>query len=648
MQSRPAIADPRPMPDTEAVLARFFDVSNEPMTLTELDTGRMISVNPAFVELTGYGRAEVVGRRATELGLWVDPKQRERFAQRVRVEHRVDDYPVLLQTRQGERVAVQLSAAVLHQGGIDYLVTVMRDVTARDRRELQYEAILDNAVVGIAFTRDQVFQHANPRFEEMFGWPVGSIAGQFGRVVWGSDAAYAEIGRRAGTLLAGSAVFEGEFEMARRDGSLFWASVRARAIDPRRPVTGGSIWIVDDISERKRVEQALAAAKQQAEAASKAKSEFLANTSHEIRTPLNGLLGLVRLALAPDIEAGKRHDYLERIQDSAQALAGTISDILDLSKIEAGRLSLERVVFDFHALLSSVRSAYSELARAKGLAFRFDIGEGVPRWVSSDPVRLRQILANFTNNALKFTEHGMIHVRILSSAERQVRLEVVDSGPGVAADLLPRLFQPFTQADSSTTRRYGGTGLGLSICRQLAELMGGSVGAQSRLGEGSCFWAELPLEAALARRERHQARGAALEVLRGARILLAEDNVVNTLVAEAFLKQWGAQVTAVGNGADAVDAVAREGDFDAVLMDLQMPVLGGMDATIEIRRRHDAQELPIIALTADVLVSERDAALRYGMNDFLSKPIDPDRLAHALARWVRRARRVRAARVMQA
>jgi len=640
MSHRPPIVDLFPMPDSEAVLTRLFEVSPEPVTVTELETGRLLTVNPAFAAMTGYASAELVGRRAVDLGLWVDPQLRERYIERLRAEGRVDDLAVVFRSKQGLRLPLRVSATLLNQNGASYLVAVFRDVSGRERGRLQYEAILDNAVVGIAFTRDRVFQHANPRFEEMFGWPVGAIAGQSGRVVWPDDDAYAEIGRRAGPLLANCQVFEGEFQMARRDGSVFWASVRARAIDPEQPVTGGSIWIIDDVTERRCVERALAAAKEQAEAANKAKSAFLANTSHEIRTPLNGLLGLVRLALTPGVDGAKQREYLERIQDSAEALAGTITDILDLSKIEAGRLSLEHLAFDLHALLNTLRNAYSELARAKGLAFRFEIAADVPRWVNSDPVRVRQILGNFANNALKFTDRGLIEVKVSALPAGQVRLEVNDTGPGVSDELLPRLFQPFSQADNSTTRQYGGTGLGLSICRQLAELMGGQVGVVSTPGDGSCFWAELPLPRAPAQRERHAQRDTAIDALRGTRVLLAEDNVVNTLVAEAFLKQWGVQVTVVSNGADAIEAVEREhGGFDAVLMDLQMPVLGGIDATIAIRRRHSATTLPIIALTADVLVSERESALRHGMNDFLSKPIDPDRLAHALARCMRHAGR---------
>lgn len=625
------------IPNPAAVLSCLLDVSNEPMTLTELESGRLISVNPAFARLTGYAQEELVGRFAVDMGIWADPTVRERCLQRLAIEGRIDDFPVVFLSRCGQHLPLQLSASTFNQNGIDYVVAVMQDQDAHERRSLQYEAILDNAMVGIAFTRDRVFQHANPRFEEMFGWSVGGIAGQPGRVVWASDEAYAEIGRQAAPLLANSDVFEGEFEMARRDGSVFRASVRARAIDPTNPVGGGSIWIIDDITERHLADKALAAAKEQAEAASRAKSEFLANTSHEIRTPLNGLLGLVRLALVPGLEAAKQREYLERIQDSAEALAGTISDILDLSKIEAGRLTLEHLVFDLHALLHTQRNAYSVLAHAKGLGFRLEIADNVPRWVNSDPVRVRQILANFANNALKFTAQGLIDVHIAALPDGRLRIEVKDTGPGVPESLMPRLFKPFSQADSSTTRQYGGTGLGLNICRQLAELMGGQVGMKSAVGVGSCFWAELPIERAVPLHERLLERDTALDVLCGARILLAEDNVVNALVAEAMLKQWGVKVTTVINGADAIEAVEREeGAFDAVLMDLQMPVLGGVDATIAIRQRYGALQLPIIALTADVLVSERESALHHGMNDFLSKPIDPDRLAATLVRWVRR------------
>jgi PAS domain S-box-containing protein len=626
----------------DALVKRLFEVSPDPITVVELDSGKLLMLNEPFLALTGYRADELRGRDGEQMRLWVDAAERDRYFARLRSEGSVRDFAAVLQTRDGRAVPASINASVFEHEGRRWVLAIARDVSGSESRRLQLEAILDNAVVGVAFTRDRDFQHANPRFEEIFGWPPGAIVGQPGRVVWGSDAAYGEVGRVAGPLLATGAAFEGEFEMARRDGSTFWASLRARAIDPKHPGSGGTIWIVDDISRRRRTEQALAAAKEQAESASRAKSEFLANTSHEIRTPLNGLLGLVRLAQEPGVGAARLREYLERIDDSAQALAGLISDILDLSKIEAGQLTLEQVDFDLHGLIGTMRAAYAELARAKGLGFRLDIEPGVPLWVSGDPGRLRQILANYISNALKFTEHGAIEAAVRLLPDRRLRVQVRDSGPGVPADLQPRLFHPFSQADASTTRRYGGTGLGLSICRQLAVLMGGGVGMESRPGAGSVFWADLPMYEAMPRKPVEERRAAA-DALRGARILLVEDNAVNTLVAEATLRQWGAEVVVAVNGAEAVAAVAAgEPVFDAVLMDLQMPVMSGIDATIAIRQRNGAVSLPIIALTADVMVSDRDMAIRHGMNDFLSKPIDPDRLVGVLSHWVRRARAARA------
>ncbi len=639
------LAATHPALPLDAMFHRLFEASPDPTVVAEFGTGRMLMLNPQFERLIGCAPGELDGLTVPESGLWTDEVERRAYLAQLEARGRLKDYAATLNFRGRGPVPVAINASLFEHEGRRCILGTVRDVSGTQQRDLQYEAILQNASVGIAFTQDRRFQHVNPRFEEILSWPTGTLIGQSGRAVWPSDAAYAEIGRLAGPLLQSGAAFEGEFEMVRRDGQVFWASVRARAIDPRRPGSVGTIWIIDDITERRRSADALAEARDQAESASRAKSEFLANTSHEIRTPLNGLLGLVRLAQDPALAPGKLREYLEHIDDSAQALAGLISDILDLSKIEAGRLTLEQVDFDLHQLLGSVRDAYTELAAAKGLGFRFELGAGVPRWVNGDPMRLRQIVANYLSNALKFTERGAIEVRALRRADGGTRIEVCDSGPGIPPALQTRLFHPFSQADASTTRRYGGTGLGLSICRQLAVLMGGGVGMLSTPGEGSRFWADLPLRASSAPPVAQATRFAPVDALAGARILLVEDHPVNTLVAEATLTHWGAQVVTTGNGALAVEAVAAAtaaGEpFDAVLMDLQMPVLGGVDATIAIRRTHGAMLLPVIALTADVLVSERENAMRQGMNDFLSKPIDPERLVRVLAHWVRRARMAR-------
>ncbi len=454
-----------------------------------------------------------------------------------------------------------------------------------------------------------------------------------------------------GPALARGDAVEFERTMKRHDGSTFLCRLLARPIDPTHPAHGGTIWIAEDVTERRAVAAALARARDEAEAANRAKSAFLANTSHEIRTPLNGLVGLARLARQPSVDKARREQYLAQIDDSAQALAGVISDILDLSKIEAGKLRLEQTDFDLHALLESIEHGYTALADARALALTMHASGAVPRRVRGDPVRLRQIVSNFLSNALKFTAAGFVRLHVSALKPPLIRFEVEDSGPGIAQEVQARLFEPFMQADVSTTRRYGGTGLGLSICRELAQLMGGDVGVASEPGRGSRFWAELPLTAS--DEDAPSSAFAPLEdnlrLLVGLEVLVVEDNPVNMMIATTIVRQWGVIVTEAVNGAEAVAAAMARADagrpFDLVLMDVQMPVQGGHDATRALRRRFDARTLPIIALTAAALTSERDEALAAGMNDFLTKPLDAQRLQDALLRWTGAAVTGRAAAV---
>jgi PAS domain S-box-containing protein len=630
----------------DAILMRLFEVSPDPITVTAFDSGEFQMCNEAFCRLVGYSSDELKGRRATDLGLWNPPQERERYLQMATAQGGVQGFSATLHGKGGRRVPVLISATVLEQDGGRYLLAVLHDISERERRRLQHEAVLSNAMVGIATTRDRIFQLTNPRYEEMLGWSPGSLIGMPGSVVWPSSQAYEEIGAYAGPLLGKGEPIDVERELARRDGSTFWARIRARAVDPQNPKGSGTVWIIEDVTERRRNQQVLAAAKEQAEAANLAKSQFLANTSHEIRTPLNGLLGLVRLALSerdPPHSVEQLKLYLVRIQESAQTLAGIISDILDFSKIEAGQLRVELQVFDLHQMLQEVCGPYGELARAQGLAFRLNLASNLPRWVRGDALRLRQILGNYLSNALKFSELGMIDVNAVCAGPGRVRFEVTDQGVGIEAAALDRLFKPFSQADGSTTRRFGGTGLGLSICRQLAQLMGGDVGVRSQVAQGSTFWLNVPLPTV----SIPQNPSEDVDVneqdprswLRGSRVLVVEDNPVNTLVVEAMLGQWGVDVTVAEHGAQGIAAVENsEQPFDAVLMDLQMPVMGGLDATKALRIHRNAEQLPVIALTAGVLMSEREEALTLGMNDFLAKPIDPDQLAQVLAHWVSRAR----------
>ncbi len=640
---------------SEAMLSHLVATSPDLITLTDLLTGRYVMVNHAFERVTGHATADAVGRTSVDLGVWHNDEERQRFVALMQQQGSVSDLPVRFVKRGGEEFSLLVSAARFAMDRREYMVINGRDVTENERARLEREAILANASVGIAVTLNRRFVLANRHFEALYGWDAGAIIGQPGSVVWAGEAEYAEVGFLVGERLQRGEAVEVERPAQRRDGSSFLARIRGRAVDPARP-TGSTVWIVEDITERREFELALARARDDAEAASRAKSAFLANTSHELRTPLNGIVGLAHLARQPALDEGRRQQYLEQISDSAQALADIISDILDLSKIEAGKLQLETAPFDLGELLMSLQRTWGPLAAARGLVLGVDLSAEVRGEVFGDAVRLRQILTNYLGNALKFTPSGSVTLRAHRLADSSatpvgsvVRLEVHDTGDGIATDAQARLFEPFTQADDSTTRRYGGTGLGLSICRELAALMGGQVGLESTLGQGSCFWAELPLPAApgpavaaplivLPPTVTAPGVAAVAGALQGRRVLMVEDNPVNMLIAVAMMEGWGLQVAQAHDGQQALQAVQQAFDqgrpFDAVLMDVQMPNMSGHEATRALRDTQAGCHLPIIALTAAALVSERSAAMDAGMNDFLTKPVDAERLRSTLARWL--------------
>ncbi|MBL8332884.1 MAG: response regulator, partial [Rubrivivax sp.] len=619
---------------SRALLATVFDLSPDVITLTEMDTGRFERVNQRFSEVFGVDAELARGQSADGLGLWAEASGRERLAASVQAQGTVRDLPLRYRLADGSAATMLVSARRFERDGRQWLIGIARDVTreAWDRRER--DAMLSHAPVGLVFTRDGFVRKANAEAERLFGAAPGGLAGLTLASLIADPTQAPALRERQFTLFDAGQPLALDLELRRVDrAEVFTAMVRASPLDEAHP-RDGTVWIVQDITERRRMESALAAARDQAEAANRAKSTFLANTSHEIRTPLHGLLGLAQLARQPGVDDTRRGQYLDQIADSAQNLSAIISDILDLSKIEAGKLQVEFVAFDLHELLQSLHRAYAALADAQDLRCGLHLAPGLPQQVGGDPLRLRQVLSNFLNNALKFTAAGGVDIEAVPLAGGRVRITVADTGPGIGAEAQARLFRPFTQADESTTRRFGGTGLGLSICRELAVLMGGEVGLDSRLGEGSRFHVELPLPE---QQPDDPASGfGALDTgrLTGARVLLVEDNAVNTLIAVAMLEQWGVRVTSADSGEEAlaaVDAAAARGvAFDAVLMDLQMPGMSGYDTTLALRERFGPEAMPVIALTAAALVSEREAARAAGMTDFVTKPIDAERLRRAL------------------
>ena len=499
--------------------------------------------------------------------------------------------------------------------------------------EGRYSDVVQNAPVGIfRSTRDGRYLAANPALAAIYGFDspeeMMREVGHIGRDLHVDPARREEF---AAHLERHGVVQDFEARVRRRDGAVIWTVRNARAVRAQ----DGSITCFDgfvtDITARKQSEEDLRRVSETARSASRAKSQFLANMSHEIRTPLNGILGMTELTLATELDEEQR-SQLEMVRDSGRSLLRVLNDVLDFSKIEAGQLELRDEDFVLEPMLRSALQVFEAEMRQRGLTLRLDLGPDVPRAVRGDAGRLRQVLVNLMGNAVKFTETGGVIVTVEHVPELPgLRFSVEDTGCGIGADQLERVFETFTQVDGSLTRRYQGTGLGLAISRRLVEMMGGVVSMRSQEGTGTTVIFTVRVESAFLVEEGGDATSAPRPPAMS--VLVAEDNAVNRLYAKRLLENEGHTVTTVVTGVEALEILGRE-SFQCLLLDVQMPEMDGLEVTRRIRMGQDGlpRDQHIVAMTAHAMKGDREVFLEVGMDDYVAKPVDPDALRLVLYR----------------
>ncbi|MDR6918889.1 PAS domain S-box-containing protein [Pseudomonas sp. 3296] len=621
-----------------------------PKALLVFDDQNIILANQESESAFGYAPGALLGKHYRDL---VPDSQRELIEvalERMWLRNVLDTVETVARRADGSEFPAEIRMCLLPaRQGQGRLCVAIRDLTQSQAdesrlREIheQQEAIVTAAPYGIAMVRGMLIVQANSRMDELFGYQSGEQL-QRSPLIWMGHVMSADMlsvfqtGARE-TLDRGE-IFQQQMQLCRKDGSIFWASVSARAVAPGYLSARGSIWIIEDVTAQYVAADEMRKARQLAEDSARIKTEFLANMSHEIRTPMNAIIGMTFLTLRTELNARQR-DYLNKVQSSSRHLLGVLDDILDFSKIDAGKLELEVRDFSLTQMLEDVLDQVRPVVATKRLDLQLSVDADVPERLSGDSLRLRQILLNFLTNAVKFTGQGQVRVEVgvrqSGAHDALMHFSVTDTGIGLAPEQIKRLFHSFQQADTSTTRRFGGTGLGLAIAKQLAEMMGGRVGVQSVMGEGSHFWFEVRL--ALAKSadiiflSSMPARNE-WQVADGTRILLVEDNDLNQQVAVELLQVVNCHVDVAANGREALSLLAK-GQYDVVFMDMQMPVLDGLAATRLLRQQPGMSRLPVIAMTANARQCDRDACIAAGMNDFISKPFEPQTLYAVLQRWL--------------
>lgn len=534
-----------------------------------------------------------------------------------------------------------------HRGDIVGSVVTFLDISERttnQKRLLQLSGAVENSpsIIVITDLHGRI-EYVNPKFTEVTGYLPEEVIGHNPRLL-NAGTQTKDIFEEMWAAILNGKEWQGDLYNKKKNGECYWERA---SISPIRDKNGNIthfVAIKEDVSEQRRNAEELQQARDTADAANRAKSDFLANMSHEIRTPLSAILGFSQLALKGDLPP-RQHDYIEKVRKAGGSLIGIVNDILDFSKIEAGKLDMERTLFNLRDVLVNAISVLQQGANDKGLNLILDISPDIAPHLFGDPHRLSQVVTNLLGNAVKFTEKGEVRLTVTLLKQNvdgdKLLFSVRDTGIGLSDKQAAKLFQPFTQADNSTTRRFGGTGLGLSISKKLVEMMRGDIWCESRPGEGSTFsftaWFGIGDEVT----DRHRllsnesTSGDAYD-FSGAHILLVEDNEIIRILACEFLKETGAIVDVAHDGAEAIQMIVHDAvPYDLVLMDILMPVMDGYEATRILRGDDRFRELPVIALTAHALMDERQKFVQAGMSDFISKPIDRKILFKTMSRYIR-------------
>ncbi|MBD3180283.1 MAG: PAS domain S-box protein, partial [Candidatus Latescibacteria bacterium] len=554
----------------------------------------------------------------------------------------IDNSKRILRRNDGVEIPILKTVNQIEMDGEPVLLETFVDISKLERAEknlrktlTEQEAIFDSSLVGIMVLENRMLTKVNRQMAEMLGYSQEEIVGRGPEQLHLSMKNFHEFGEKYYWRLAEREIVNIEYPLRHKDGYAVWCQFSGKAIDPP-DLAKGAVWIIQDITERKKADRDLKLAVKQAEEANRAKSEFLANMSHEIRTPMNGVIGMTGLLLDSDLTREQRY-YAETVRSSSDLLLGLINDILDFSKIEANKLELEVIEFNLENLLEDFSTTMAFKAQSKGLELLLGISPDVPTLMKGDPGRLRQILTNLVGNAIKFTEDGEVAIRVQLESEDEsstiLRFRVQDTGMGIPEDKQEMLFDQFTQVDASTTRKYGGTGLGLAISKQLSEMMGGKIGVISEEGSGSEFWFTVTMK----KSEKADLRTEKLPAeLSGLRVLVVDDNRTNREILNTILGSWDMRVSESPDGEKALQALraaSKKSDpYDCVLIDMQMPGMDGRTLGAAIRDDERIQDVRMLMLTSLGTGGNTRKYQEIGFDACLNKPVRFSELRRALSR----------------